>query len=399
MARLLSSSVARFETDFAGLIVGQTDSFFQSSAGSFAGSAAGAITMLCGTKYADLQVTVQRWDLRPEYEFGWEDRDEVPFEERLGSGALMVSGFEMVPGSEHDITGLGRARALIHARGRYRYEYGDHSVPDGLPPEEWLIQLFPDPDAHDALHGEPRRLAGRSPLKAGPRGSWHAALHVWQQTGWSSFMASTPGYLQVSSGLWAVGGPCTKESLLQEILRRHPYTVGEGGKGGAADGPVPLPGNIMRSYKDVWAMRREQFASLAGLPFAETYGDVIDALIAIGLLLRWHRSGTDLLVLNPSPGLVSDAVDLDPALSKVVLMDRYSDFRAAADDLRNLLRWAAGHAITSTPRRIGVRLCLAPEEVIGALRQLRTQRTIDIDVPDEDLTPNRTFIAQSVATN
>jgi hypothetical protein len=138
---------------------------------------------------------------------------------------------------------------------------------------------------------------------------------------------------------------------------------------------------------------------LAGLPFAETFGEVIDALIAIGLLLRWRRPGTELLVVNPSPGPVSDSVDLDPALSKVVLMDRYSDFRAAADDLDNLLRWAAGHRLNSTPGRIGVRLCLAPENVIGALRLLRFRGTVNLDVLDEDLTPNRTFTAQSVPPN
>jgi hypothetical protein len=41
---------------------------------------------------------------------------------------------------------------------------------------------------------------------------------------------------------------------------------------------------------------------------------------------------------------------------------------------------------------------LRPEDVIGALQLLRFRRTIDVNVPDEDLTPNRAFAAQSVPT-
>src|SRR5664279_817698 len=114
--------------------------------------------MTCGTKFANVSVRAERWDDRPDRIEGWEDEDELCFEEIVGDGALVLSGFDAGEvGLE--LSGLGAARVHVLARGRHRYGYSSGNV-DELPPEEWLLRFYPVEAPHDPLAGGPRRIAG-----------------------------------------------------------------------------------------------------------------------------------------------------------------------------------------------------------------------------------------------
>ncbi len=171
MARLIEAVEAEFETDYAVLSLAQ-ESGGGGFPGGFVGTVPGGVDAQCGTKYARVKARAERWDARPPLQRGWEDIDEWPFEEIPGGGPLGLSGFDPQDVGL-DVEGLGRARVVVYARGRQRYGYFELSDP--LEPEEWLFQVFPDPERLDALAGDPRRLSGRAPFSPPPRTGWYAA--------------------------------------------------------------------------------------------------------------------------------------------------------------------------------------------------------------------------------
>lgn len=192
----------RLDTDFAILLVEQEPRVSDGPDNlSYAVSAPGVVSMQCGTKHARVAVHLELWGSEPPpAEERWEDQDEVPFAVVGGSTELRVSGFERSEAEALPVYGLDRARARVLARGRHRYTYGDLSLVDDLPPEEWLVQFWPDPAARDALAGPPRRIAGSLPFDV-RRSAWGAALDAWRLTGWHTSLYSMVAFrLRAHSG-------------------------------------------------------------------------------------------------------------------------------------------------------------------------------------------------------
>lgn len=353
MARKLSSAAAEFETDFAILEANQ-EGYGGACGGTFVRSFAGTIGGTCGTKYSKVSVVAERWDARPPYQSGWEDLDEVPFEEAPGAGPLVLQGFEPTEGAL-DVDGLGRARAVVYARGRHRYFYGDY-VEDDLPPEEWLIQLWPDSERLDALAGDPRRLAAPDPHAF--RTAWWSAVHAWEQTGWNNFVGG-PGCHELKLAIAHAAQPVTALAL----AAKAPYYTQYGERGAPDPLGVPLGPDTHG--------RLARLAAQAGMAQIEVFADLILALQKIGLLLSFERGGEELLVPNPAPGMVWDTVDMtDDVRRGYETQIGYADFRTAADDMQHVLHWAPDRKVVGTPRMIALRLALAPEHVLGAMRLL-----------------------------
>ena len=183
----------------------------------------GAVQGMCGTKYAQVLLRVERWSARPVLDDLWEDVDELPFEAVPDGGVLRLHGFDPLEGEGGlvlDGFRMGRVRVRVLARGRHRYHYGDH-VDETRPPEEWLMQFFPHPGPADPLAGAPRRLAGMSPFGEGPTTGWGAAVQAWRQTGWDSYLNSSSGYRAIRSGLYTARRPVTRTALAELSAARN----------------------------------------------------------------------------------------------------------------------------------------------------------------------------------
>lgn len=212
MATLIGVAEDELSTDFA--IRGASQENGGAEARGFVGSVPGSVSVLCGTRYAKVRVRAERWDGRPPHQRGWEDVDEWPFEEVPGAGPLRLNGFDLGQAAL-DIEGLGRSRVLVYARGRQRYGYSWHV-------EEWLFQLFPDPDHLDALASDPRRLSGGAPFIPSEQTGWNAAIHAWEQTGWYHFLYSYPGFYEIDLALRVLGKPATAAEIAAAGLRCRP---------------------------------------------------------------------------------------------------------------------------------------------------------------------------------
>ena len=381
MASLLSSVETEFTTDFAVLQAHQEVYVYapihvdMPASGTFAGTCPGGLYASCGTKYAEVRFRAERWDTRPAFERGWEDIDELPFAEVAGAGPLELGGFDR-SAVGLNIDGLGRARVLVYARGRHRYNYSEQTQREGLPPEEWLLQFFPDPDALDALAGDPRRLAGRAPFDHVPQDGWHAALREWSLTGWDGYLQRYSGYSAIAMALRIGKQPQGRADLARTACKWHGY---EAWKREPPSDPLAFPLRLEanpgrpllpREIDAAAATERAltDLAFLAGLQQVDVFGDLIQALVNLGLLTPLHRGGTELMVPNPSPGIVWDALDLSDSERKQVRQNigRYN-FNEVADDISNMLTWAPEHRLEVTPHALALRLAVRSSEVIGAL--------------------------------
>lgn len=149
----------------------------------------------------------------PTTDYEWEDSDELPWQELSGGGPVLALGFDGPNGSGGlDIDGIGRSRILVLARGRHRYNYSDIAE-DGLTPEQWLLQFWPDPDSRDAMFGPPRRTG--QPYVFKPfRSPWGAAMHAWSTTGWDTLLGLLQGYSEIRRVLGQLpGSPREKAQL------------------------------------------------------------------------------------------------------------------------------------------------------------------------------------------
>lgn len=271
---------------------------------SYAVSAPGVVAMSCGTKYARLAVYLEFWESEPPPpDERWEDSDEVSFAVVGGSTQLHVRGFESSEGDLLPIYGLDRARARVLARGRHRYTYGDLSPVEDLPPEEWLVQFWPDPQARDALAGPPRRIAGLLPFES-RRSGWAAALDGWRPTGWQTTLHNIVAFRLIERALGRAGRPATVEEL---------PGLWQGMEGPAIldwdspvdAGPPRLPDDAARQ-----AQLLALLSSAADMADITTFGDLLVAMERLGLL---GRLGDDRLVPNAAPPLVWDALGMSEA--------------------------------------------------------------------------------------
>ncbi|UYN82857.1 MAG: hypothetical protein KIT89_09035 [Microcella sp.] len=134
MPELVDAVQTTLSTDFALLSAGQEEAVL-SPAASFAGSAPGFISLEAGSKYSRAHLRAEGWDARPSTPDGWEDIDDLPFEEVPAAGKLMLSGFDAGKVGL-DVSGLGRGRVRVLARGRPRYQYDSGVDLDSMAPEE-----------------------------------------------------------------------------------------------------------------------------------------------------------------------------------------------------------------------------------------------------------------------
>lgn len=392
MATLIGVAEEEFSTDLAILDASQ-EKGKGAMAGGFVGSGPGAASVLCGTKYAEIRVRAERWDGRPPHQPGWEDIDEWPFEEVPDGGPLTLSGFD--PGKAAlDIEGLGRSRVLVYARGRQRYGYSSSPV-ETRAPEEWLFQLFPDPDHLDALASGPRRLSGGAPFTPSEQTGWNAAMHAWKQTGWHHYLYTCPGYYETNLALEVLGKPATPAEIAATGLRfRTPYVH-------PLDDPLavhlqpPIPvekhdnAALMKGAAEQTELRRS-LAALAGMDDMTTMADFIQALQNVGLLFELPGASR-VLVPNAVPRMVWDFADLSEGQrASCRLQIGYADYRHVADDIANLVAWAPNHHLTATPRQLGIRLAIDPRKILGGLDLLTMTHGLaphpyPHDVPHDEL--------------
>ena len=384
MARLVDEIAAEVQTDFALLSAAQGDRVGYAETQTYAASAPGCIAMMCGTKYANLVVRLERWDGRPaEADPLWEDCDEVPWEPVAEAGPLLVFGFDPAEGDGLDVTDLGRSRVQVLASGRHRYTYGDFV--EGLPPERWLLRLWPDPDAGDALAGPPRRVAGPLPFMW-RRNSWGAAFQGWSLAGWSSYLLGVEAFRVLAQAVAFIGQPFHPNELLPKL---GPWGM-QRDRAGAYDWSSPAIGHgwavDIRQMQPEIGVKLEALARAAKLPGIETFGDALTALERLGLLARLDGGR---IVPNPAPAPVWELVPLSPearaGLETQALRAEFSSFEG---DIEHVVRWCDGELIT-TPRTIATRLAIHPDDVRGAMRLLRsTRRDVSLD-PEGPTDPDR----------
>lgn len=355
MGELLGSAETSFDTDFAILNAGQ-GRIGVARAGSFAGSGVGGLSAHCGTKYARVHVRAERWSGQPELNSSWEDIDELPFAAASDGGPLQMSGFDP-PTGDHglDLEGFGTGRVRVLANGRHRYYYGD--VENELPPEEWLLQFFPAEGSPNPLAGPPRRLVGFAPFNKSERQSgWAAALHAWAQSGWHSYLFSSPGYYAVHLGASVAGRAVNERDLARESSR---YRLS------GAPNPIPTPENPL----DVPLAERtdDPLVELFGAPIA-TLRDAIAAMRQVHLLLEVRRGSDILLVPNPAPGPIWEAKSMtEKEVRGAQLQIGYSDFRLIAEDIVTAVSWVGSQGLRTTIQEMGVRWSTTSAVIRGGL--------------------------------
>lgn len=380
MVELVGATETEFQTDFA--ILDARQSKADAAAGTFAGSSIGAMSAHCGTKYARVHVRAERWNGRPDFDFSWEDSDELPFEAIDGGGPLQVSGFD-APTDNHglDLEGFGRGRVLVFAKGRHRYNYGD--IEDRLPPEEWLLQFFPEDGPPQPLAGPPRRLAAFAPFsKWDKQPGWRAAIHAWTQAGWDSHLSRSPGYHAIRLGMSLAGRAIGARELAEASSQ---FT-----RNGSPD-PLPFPDDPL----DI------QLAERAGDPLAAMYGapianlhDAITAMRSVQLLLEVQKDGEKLFVPNPAPGPIWDAMTMsDQEIRSAQLQIGYADFRSVAEDIVIAVAWAGEQGLSTTIEEMGTRWSTTSTAIRGGLELAAltsgvfTEPKLDNDKGEDDQVP------------
>ncbi len=371
MARLIGVLEESLSTDFALLAVGQSGAAGDGpSTTTYAASGPGAIVMVCGTKYAELEVRVERWDAEPQVPgHGWEDCDELPFEPVSDGGPLQVWAFDP-PGDEAGLSveGLGRARVQVLAAGRHRYGYSDSA--EGLPPERWLVRIWPDGEHRDAMSGSPRRIAGPLP-HTNRRTAWIEAHHGWRRTGWSSYLLGIQACQIIERALVIAGGPCDPDDLVTNF---GPWGVQRERAGAYTwDSPVlghgwAIPAEVVRPDALV---KLRAMAAATGMPSIDTFRDALEFLERLGLIGRQHGVNGGHLVLNPAPRPVWEVLELSPASERGLrTQGLWSDYQYLENDLEHLLRWAPNQRLVTTPERIAVRLSVGVDDILGGLQLL-----------------------------
>lgn len=135
--------------------------------GDLAASWLGFLDLKSGVPWGEATFACQVWDARPDEEQGWDDADEVPFQ--CGStGQVRVLDGDLQPtGDPLDLGAHPRWRVRVLARNR-----SSASLSVGAS-QAWLLQFWPDPQAHDAISGPPRRIADATPADFELTDKWY----------------------------------------------------------------------------------------------------------------------------------------------------------------------------------------------------------------------------------
>jgi hypothetical protein len=349
---MLDSMEVQISTDFAILCLAQ-DPGPGLTPGPYAASAPGALSMMAGTKNAEMDVRVECWDAMPPPPGDhWEDQDVLPWRSLDGGSEAYLSGFDSPEDNSLSLQGFERARVEVLAWGRNRYGYSDGPYDwDGIPREQWLLRFWPDLDDLDALSGPPRRLIGRSWLPTRASG-FHTAVNVLRTTGWCSALARTP-FGHILDALSYRHEASRMEELPQSFLGWTWETDACGAHGEDGDA------------------RLERVARAAGVEI-RTYRDALQALITLGVIATVQSPDGQLLVPNPAPpvsvwDIVESSSDKGHGSPRALEFDAY---RTVSEDLLHQARWAKGGVLRETPERIASRLGLSLDEVLGALNFL-----------------------------
>ena len=380
VAELLAFVDHELSTDFALLAVGQADTD-HADVGDFASSVPGVLSLLCGTKFARIRIRLERWNEAPPVDLSaWEDRDELPFEATKGGGELFSFGFDEQIEPGLDLGSTTRFRVRIQASGRHRYGYEGPHDPDQEPQhEDWLVQFWPDPDHVGVLTGEPRRLAGPSPLELEST-PWTAALHGWAVTGWTELLNCFPAFAGIAYGMSRAAGPADVETIL-----KHGWAVG-----GPRDATLQTKVVARPGWDDEDELRA-LLASAAAMEQIDTIGDLVEAITRLELIALTAPSGN--YVPNPAPQPAWDRLEL-PAVTKQRVLERAlaEDYAATASGVMELLSWADGNVIHTTPIALATRMTVRLSKVIGAFELLDLTRAVAVNTqptierPDEELT-------------
>jgi hypothetical protein len=221
------------------------------------------------------------------------------------------------------------------------------------------------------MAGPPRRIAGNLHYD---RTAWQVALHGWDQTGWGHQLNNLPAYYHLRLAIVRIGRPFHQDELLpflgpwgDKLSRYGPHTWGSPVDRYLQGPPHPLDSGMQFKLQKV-----AYLAAAAGLECLATFGDMMDLLERLGLLVRCHPHSGGLLTLNPAPRPVWEVLDFEDPRSRwgAELQALRSDYRVMEDEIRQFVRWAAGGVLRTTPRRMAVRLSRPMPDVLGGLRLL-----------------------------
>ncbi len=376
MARLLAEAEHTFDTDFA--IAGARQGDAESGdTMTYAASGIGAVALQCGTKYADVHLRLERWDERPPaVDDDWEDRDLLPWQSIEDGGPLVGHGFDPAYDGGLDLGDLDCGRIEVLAIGRHRYRYGD-GVFDHLAPERWLLRLWPTDAPVDAFAGPPRRLAGPLPYFHPGRTPFQGAIHSWSQTGWSDDLHAMTASHEIVQAMLRVGRPASPSELAERFGPRGTQRDTDGPFTWESSARDSLPGRPASPG----GKRLDQLARAANLAPINTFADMLTLLRAVGLILDWNTPEGVLLVPNPAPRPMWEAVpdvsaEVQHAWQRRALA---SDYQSLEGDVHQLVRWAPGRTFTASLVRIAVRLGLPVHHAAGALTLAEMQGKISLD--------------------
>ncbi len=374
VARLVDSLEVQLGTDFALLSLTQEPDA-ELASGPYATSAPGSLALMAGTKYAEMDVRIERWDGEPPgVGDEWEDRDVLPWQPLPESSEAHLAGFDPADDGTFSLGDLGRARVEVLAWGRNRYGYSDG--PDdwlGTPRERWLLRFWPDPDCLDALTGPPRRLIGRGWLPS-PTDAFSACVDALETTGWTPALSGATPFDDIFQALLYQRAAFTAEELPPPFVT-WTWETEVGRHEDVADGVV---------RKRVAAVGRA-----AGVEI-RTYRDGLRALIALGVFTTVQTPDGPKLAPNPTPPVsVWDIIESVPPRGygspRVVELKA---FGTLSEDLLHLARWAPGEVLRATPVRIASRLGVAPGEALGALGYLAALGHVVEPAPHGDIDPS-----------
>ncbi len=286
---------------------------------------------------------------------GYEDSDEVPWR-GVDDGPVVIAGFDYdQPVASLDVNDIDPTRVRICASGRYRFDYDDAS--EGLPPEKWLLQFWPDHDGTDELYRRPRRMGGPPPFSLRFSSAWLTAMHAWRSAGWPALLGS------IRSVHWV------RVPLIRE---QRPLTAEELSVAGDTSGALP-------------AHDAELLAPAFGT--VDSWGSLIEAMNRVGLLAVVPTADGPAFLPNPAPPPVWTVVDMDDSraehLKRRAQIQVYGTY---VPDIEQLVRWSPA-PFTATPRMIAVRLALPVDDIVETLRlvDLTDPGRVQGDLDDLDL--------------
>jgi len=361
MPSLIDAVSTRFATDFH-IIQAVQEGVGINPGASFAGSTPGVVSLEAGFKEAHVSMRAERWDGRPADTAGWEDLDDIPFEEVPTAGKLILQGFD--DGNVGlDLSGFGSGRVQVLARGRHRFEPGSPIDLQAVEPEVWLLQFYPVEGAPDPMAGGPRRIAGgggfsRPSTSTSP---WLAAVWGYRSSGWSSLLSQSPGFSIAQWTLRLVTTPLSRRELAQHMAQRMPPWE----FGGLDAESLALPAPTGRRASP------DPLASMTNREAIVTIGEAIDAMVDLGLLLTEVRDGEPVHIPNPAPLPAWVRLGLSgEQLVKVRSRDLESDHGGIATTISFAVAWCHETGLTATPREMALRWCTSVEGLIQGLRLL-----------------------------